>query len=93
MPTMIIFEKAFPSTTYISQGPINALYAKSPNSYVDEELFYSWFSKLFVRQTQHLGKRILIIDGHGSHMSLNLIDSAIANEVKLYCLTPQGDSI
>ena len=53
---------------------------------MDEELFYRWFSKLFLPQTQPLGKQILIIDGYGSHVSLNLIDSAIANELILYCL-------
>ena len=88
LPPMIIFEKSFPSSAYVTQGPINALYAKSPNGYMDEELFYSWFSKLFVPQTNHLRKRILIIDGHGSHMSLKLIDSAIENNVILYCLPP-----
>ena len=88
LPPMIIFEKSFPSSAYVTQGPINALYAKSPNGYMDEELFYSWFSKLFVPQTNHLWKRILIIDGHGSHMSLKLIDSAIENNVILYCLPP-----
>ena len=88
LPPMIIFEKSFPSTAYVTQGPINALYAKSPNGCMDEELLYSWFSKLFVPQTQYMGKRILIIDGHGSHLSLNLIDSAIENNVILYCLPP-----
>ena len=87
LPPMIIFEKSLPSTTYVTQGPINTLYAKSPNGYINEELFYSWFSKLFVPQTQHLGKRNLIIDGHRSHMFLKLIDSAIENNI-LYCLRP-----
>ena len=54
---------------------------------MDEKLFYSWFSKLFVLQAHHLGKQILIIDGHGSHMSLKLIDSAIENNI-LCCLPP-----
>ena len=35
-----------------------------------------------------MGKKILIIDGHGSHMSVNLIDSSIENNVILYCLPP-----
>ena len=87
LPPMIIFEKSLPSTTYVTQGPINTLYAKSPNGYINEELFYSCFSKLFVPQTQHLGKRNLIIDGHRSHMFLKLIDSAIENNI-LYCLRP-----
>ena len=39
------------------QGPINALYAKSINSYMDEELFYNWLSKhVIVLQTYHLSK-------------------------------------
>ena len=88
LPPMIIFEKSFPSSAYVTQGPINTLYAKSPNGYMDEELFYSWFSKLSVPQTNHLGKLILIIDGHGSHMSLKLIYSTIENNVILYCLPP-----
>ena len=56
LPPMIIFEKAFPSSAYVAEGPINALYAKSPNGYMDEELFYSWFTKLFITHTQHLAK-------------------------------------
>ena len=68
LPPMIIFKKPFPSTAYIIQGPMNVLYAKFPNGYMDEELFYSWFSNVFVPQTDHLGKRILILDGHGSHV-------------------------
>ena len=83
---MIIFEKAFPSA-YVAEGPINALYAKSPNGYMDEELFYSWFTKLFIPHTQHLGKQILIIDGHGSHLSLKLVETAVKNDI-LYCLPP-----
>ena len=64
LPPMIIFEKAFPSTLYVKQGPIEVLSIKA------------------------IGERILIIDEHGSHMSLNLIYSAIAIKVILYCLPP-----
>ena len=31
LPPMIIFEKSIPSSACVTQGPINALYAKSPN--------------------------------------------------------------
>ena len=75
---MIIYEKLFPSAPYKAWGPLDALYAKSLNGYMDEELFFSWL-KFFVAKTQHLGKRMLIIDGHGSHISLNVIDTAREN--------------
>lgn len=55
----------------------------------------TWLKSYFVAVFQdclfnkhHIGKHILIIDGRGSHKSLNLIDSAIANEVILYRLLP-----
>ena len=85
LPPMIIFEKAFPSSAYVAEGPINALYAKLPNGYMDEEHFYSWFKKLFIPHTQHLGKQILIIDGHGSHI---LLETTVKNPIILYCLPP-----
>ena len=56
LPPIIIFEKAFTCTAYDTQGPITTCYAKSSNGFMDEWLFYSWFSKL--PQMQHLGKRI-----------------------------------
>ena len=68
LPPMIIFKKSFPSTAYVTQGPMNILYAKSPNGYMDEELLYSWFSNVFVPQTDHLEKRILILDENDSHV-------------------------
>ena len=88
---MIIYKKLFLSAPYKARGPLNALYAKSLNGYMDEELFFSWF-KFFVAKTQHLGKRLLIIDGHGSHISLNVIDTARENNM-LYCLPPHTTHI
>ncbi|XP_057310641.1 uncharacterized protein LOC130648605 [Hydractinia symbiolongicarpus] len=73
---------------YSASGPTDAVYGKSDNGYMDEDLFFKWFTRLFVPKTKHLGKRILIIDGHGSHINLNLIDAAMENQVILYCLPP-----
>ena len=71
IPPMIIFETCFPSTAYVKEGIRNTLYAKSINAYIDEELFFKWFDH-FIPLTNHLGKRILFIDGHGSHISLKV---------------------
>ncbi|XP_057316504.1 uncharacterized protein LOC130657532 [Hydractinia symbiolongicarpus] len=88
VPPFIIYEKSFPSGNYSANGPTDALYGKSDNGYMDEDLFFKWFTRLFVPKTKHVGKRILIIDGHGSHINLNLIDAARENQVILYCLPP-----
>ena len=37
---------------------------------------------------QHLGERILIIDGHGSHLTLGVLDAAREANVEFFCLLP-----
>ena len=88
IPPMIIFEKCFPSTAYVKEGITDTLYTKSTNGYMDEELFFKWFADHFIPLTNHLGKQILFIDGHGSHISLKVIDAAKENNIILYCLPP-----
>ena len=88
LPPMIIFKECFPSGHYSKDGPDEALYAKSPNGWMDRELFVEWFKKIFLRQTAHLRPAMLILDGHDSHLTLELIDLARENNVVLFCLPP-----
>ena len=68
LPPIIIFEKAFTCTAYDTQGPITTCYAKSSNGFMDEWLFYSWFSKLFHKCSTWEKEYILIINGHGLYV-------------------------
>ena len=54
---------------------------------MDEELFFKWLADHFIPLTNHLGKRILFIDCHTSHISLKVIDAAKESNIILYCLT------
>ena len=76
---MIVYEKSFPSALYKAQGPLKALYAKSLNGSMEEELFFSWFT-FFVSKTQHFGK-------------LYFIDTGRENYIILYCLPPHTTHI
>ena len=40
LPPLIIYEKLYPSGNYVKNSPIGALYGKSPNGYMEEELFW-----------------------------------------------------
>ncbi len=49
--------------------------------------FKLWFSDIFLEGTKNLTvPKILFYDGNGSHISLELIDLAIKNNVHLLCL-------
>ena len=48
IPPFIIYEKAFPSAPYKSEGIVNALYDKSENGYMDKVHFQTWFFDHFI---------------------------------------------
>jgi len=94
LPPFIIFEKAYPFGPYSRSGPDNACYACSPNGYMDTELFKLWITKQFIPETAHVRKPILLIlDGHGSHMDIDMIDILVENDIHLYCLPPHTTNI
>ena len=90
---MIIFEKAFPLSPYFCEGPTNALYAKSPIGDMDLLPFLEWFQEIFIVHTSHLGKILLFINGHCSHITVDLINAPIHNNIILYCLLPHATHI
>ena len=96
---MIIFEKSWPSAPYSQNDPDGCLYAKSPNRYVDEELFLEWFKKFFIPETNHLTPTLLVLDGHGSHgtntthLSFELISLAKEENIHILLLPPHTTNI
>ena len=53
-----------------------------------------WLKSHFEEYTKHLiGTRLLIIDGHGSHVNLETIDLARDLGIELFCLPPHTTQI
>ena len=87
---MIIFEKNWPSGPYSRNGPDGCLYGKSPNGYMDKELFLTWFEEIFVVGISHVQPTVLIIDGHGSHITYSVIKRAVEENINNKCPTTTG---
>jgi hypothetical protein len=88
IPPMVIFKK-----TYHKKGPVNATYAVSDTGFMDQELYFQWFQKTFLKYALPERPLLLIHDGASSHMSWPLIQSAIANDVIILCLPPKTTHI
>ena len=72
-------------------GPPATLYGVSESSWMDGPNFLSWFTKLFLPAVNHLtvtGPVVLFLDGHHSHISLDLIRKARDSNVIIMCLPP-----
>lgn len=88
LPPMIIYAKSFPGGQYRFQGPDDALYAKSDSGWIDTELFMTWFNKIFLKYAVSQRPLLLVVDGHKSHITLDIIDKCRENEIVLFCLPP-----
>lgn len=88
IPPMIIYPKAFPGGQYKFGGPDYALYARSDSGWVDSELFFEWMKKVFIRYIVPERPVFLLVDGHKSHLTIDLIDLCRENEIILFCLPP-----
>jgi len=64
----------------------------SDNGWTDDFLGSEWFQKSFIPQAtarNTSGKPILLIlDGHGSHETVKIIDLAISHGIIIFCLPP-----
>ena len=82
----MIFEKNLPSGPYSRNGPDGCFYGKSTNGYMDEELFLTWFEEIFIVGTSQVRPTVLIIDGHGSHITYSMIKRAVEENIKIILL-------
>lgn len=72
----MIGDKAYPGTSY----------QVSDNGWMTEAVFQSWFRKIFVPNVEK--PCLLIYDGHLSHISIELVETAIQNNIIILKLPP-----
>ena len=55
---------------------------------MDSELFFEWFKRVFLKYAVPQRPVFLLVDGHKSHITLDLVDLARDNDVVLFCSPP-----
>ena len=89
IPPLIVFSKGMPSgRSFQNEGPVKASYSHSDSGFVDRNMYVEWFTKVFVKHIPSERPAILLQDGATIHISPELIDAAIANNVILLCFPP-----
>ncbi len=78
---------------WTEDGPENAIFATSPSVWMETEQLIQWFQDFIkhIREIRKLeGPIILTFDGHKSHISIDLIELALANSIRLNLLPPHS---
>lgn len=80
--SMIGGEEAYPNTAYFT----------TDNGWMTGVAFLSWFQKCFLKNVSEY-PCLLIYDGHVSHISIELVELAMANDVVILKLPPHTSHI
>ena len=88
IPPMVIFSgKKF--NYDLSEGEVpGTLYGMSGSGWMDQKLFARWFSMHFLKHAVPSRPLLLLLDGHSSHYTLELIQTAAKKDVVIFCLSP-----
>ena len=86
LPPMMIYPRKRPVPEHLRESAYpNTLFASSETGWINAQLYLDWF-KFFLENVPPTRPILLIQDGHHSHVSIELIELARANDVHLLCL-------
>ena len=69
-------------------GPADALWTYQENAWMCEVLGVEWFSKVFLNHCGPERPQLLVLDSHGSHEVVELLDLARQNSIHIIALPP-----
>ena len=92
LPPLVIFKAKHLNTAWIpAQAPPEWRSSTSKSGWTSDSHAYEWLTTVFEPQTrpsQADARRLLVLDGHGSHMTANVIAYCMENEIDLLVLPP-----
>ena len=90
IPPMVIFSgKHF--NYDLAEGEVpGTFYGMSDSGWMDQDLFSKWFTSHFLKHAVPGRPLLLLLDGHSSHYTLELIQTASEKDVIIFCLPPHA---
>lgn len=95
---LVIFEAVMYQTAWYAQGilPLNWSIGVSENSWTNNEIGMYWLEHVFDKQTRDhtVGThRLLILDGHGSHVTLEFDQYCLNHSIIVLCMPPHSSHL
>jgi len=75
-------------------GPEGCKYNVSESGWMETPHFKEWFMTVFIENTKQIdGPKLLILDGHKSHINIDVLNEAKNNNIHIICLPPHTSHI
>ena len=86
LPPLMIYprKQSVPDNLRVGAVP-NTLFHNSENGWINSDIYFDWL-KFFSRNIPPIRPVLLIQDGHGSHISIEVIEFARENGIYILCL-------
>ena len=68
-------------------------FGSSDNGWINTEIFYGWLANHFIQSIPPKRPVILLLDGHSSHIDIEISQLCRENKIILYCLPPHASHI
>jgi len=85
IPPLIIFPQVRIPESLKQGAPPGTMFATSPKGWINQEIFSKWLD-FFMSYAPRERPILIIYDGHASHLSIEVIEKARANDIHFLCL-------
>lgn len=93
LPLYVLYKGKNLWNTWLN-GPDNCRYQVSTNGWMEQPSFQDWFQNVFLTHVKSIpGTKLLIYDGHSSHIHIDLVKLAKDNDVVIVCLPPHSTHV
>jgi hypothetical protein len=96
LPPCIIFKAKSFIKGWFDSSPKDWLFQKSDNGWTSHEIGLNWLQKVFIPSTSSRTKgkyRLLVLDGHGSHLTPKFDEICSQNNVIPICMPPHSSHL
>ena len=88
-PPFVVYKSKYLYQSWTEGGPRGTSYGLTKSGWMEDTVFEDWFVKHYVKWAADFRKPcILFLDGHGSHLTYKVVESALANQIVMICLPP-----
>jgi hypothetical protein len=92
-PLVIFKGKSVQSTWFHHDKNPDWRYTTSENGWTSNDIGLRWLHQIFLPETANNGRPRILLDGHGSHATIQFMWDCFTNNVHLYYLIPHSSHI
>ena len=90
LPPYVIYDAKTLNPGWMQGGVAGTNYTRSPNGWIDTELFHIWIKDHFLPLAVSSRPLLLIFDGHSTHCQPSTVHYAKDNKIIMFCLPPHS---